>query len=104
MIADKGYSSRANREHLAQTWCQIDYPGEGEIRSRTRRRRGSTGGHPHPFSTQIDQRRIVVGCCFNRCKGCRGIAARYNWLVRDYLGGLKLVDLLAWLRDPSDTP
>nr|BFE98665.1 hypothetical protein GCM10020241_03410 [Streptoalloteichus tenebrarius] len=40
----------------------------------------------------------------DRCKGCRGIAARYDRLARNYLDGLNLVDLLAWLRDPSDTP
>ncbi|MCP2256470.1 Transposase DDE domain [Streptoalloteichus tenebrarius] len=45
----------------------------------------------------------MVGRCFNRFKGCRGIATRYDRLALDYLGGLELVGLLDWLRDPSDT-
>ena len=103
VIADKGYSSRANREHLARRGIRATIP-EKDDQIANRLRRGSAGGRPYAFSKQIYKRRNVVERRFNGFKGYRGIATRYDRLARNYLGALNLISLLDWLHDPSDTP
>jgi len=103
VIADKGYSSRANREHLARRGIRAAIP-EKDDQIDNRLRRGSAGGRPYAFCKRFYKRRNVVERCFNRFKAYRGIATRYDRLARNYLGALNLISLLDWLTDPSDTP
>ena len=103
VIADKGYSSRANREHLVRRGIRATIP-EKDDQIANRLRRGPAGGRPYAFSKRFYKRRNVVERRFNRFKDYRGIATRYDRLARNYLGALNLISLLHWLTDPSDTP
>jgi transposase len=96
VIADKGYSSRVNRQHLAARSITVTIP-EREDQLDNRRRRGSHGGRPHAFDPAIYPRRNVVERAFNTFKNYRGIATRYDRLARNYLGALHLASTLSWL-------
>jgi transposase len=96
VIADKAYSSRANRRLLARRGIQATIP-ERDDQLANRRRRSSRGGRPHAFDPTIYRRRNVVERGFNTLKNYRGIATRYDRLARNYLGALHLASALAWL-------
>ncbi|MBW4717295.1 transposase [Saccharothrix obliqua] len=100
MIADKGCSSRANRDHPDPTRIKATIP-EKDDQIANRLRRGSAGGRP---TGSAHKRRNVVERCFNRLKTYHGIANRYDHLARNYPGALNLISLLDWRTDPADTP
>ena len=95
VVADKGYSSRANRAMLARRGIKVTIP-ERSDQLTNRRRRGSAGGRPYAFDPQIYRRRNVVERGFNRVKHWRGLASRYDKTAVNYLGGLTLASLLLW--------
>jgi len=96
VIADKGYSSRANRRLLARRGITATIPEKQDQRA-NRRQRGSRGGRPYAFDPQAYKRRNVVERGFNTFKNYRGIATRYDRLARNYLGALHLASTLTWL-------
>jgi transposase len=96
VIADKGYSSRANRRLLARRGITATIP-ERTDQQANRRRRGSRGGRPYAFDPKAYKRRNVVERGFNTLKNYRGIATRYDRLARNYLGALHLASTLVWL-------
>lgn len=98
LIADKGYSSRANRRMLASHGIKTTVPEKRDQLSH-RRRRGSNGGRPYAFDPQIYKRRNVVERSFNRFKHWRGLASRFDKTAACYLGGLTLASLLLWDHD-----
>jgi transposase len=96
VVADLGYSSRANRTLLrrrgiAQTIAQ---PGD---QAANRRRKGSVGGRTVGFDTARYARRNVVECGFCEVKQWRGLATRYDEHARNYVGALNLAAPLTWL-------
>lgn len=95
LVADKGYSSRANRTMLTRRGIKATIP-EKDDQLAHRRRRGSSGGRPYAFDRKIYQRRNVVERGFNRFKHWRGLASRYDQTALNYLGGLTLASLLLW--------
>lgn len=95
LIADKGYSSRANRRLLARRGVKATIP-EKDDQLAHRRRRGSNGGRPYKLDPNIYRRRNVVERGFNRFKNWRGLASRYDKTAVNYLGGLTLASLLLW--------
>ncbi|MUN35058.1 transposase [Actinomadura litoris] len=56
-----------------------------------RGRRGSRGGRPPAFDPTLYKRRDVVERCIGRLKQGRGIATRYDELVRDCRAAIVLV-------------
>ncbi|WP_018908170.1 IS5/IS1182 family transposase, partial [Salinispora arenicola] len=62
-----------------------------------RRRRGSRGGRPPAFDTQLYKRRNVVERCFNRLKQCRSLATRYDKTATSYRATVTIAALLQWL-------
>jgi transposase len=96
LIADKGYSSRANRQLLAGRKIKTTIPERGD-QIDNRRRRGRRGGRPFAFDKTTYKRRNVVERGFNAFKNWRGIATRYDRLARNYRGALELAATLAWL-------
>ncbi len=96
VIADKGYSSRANRALLSGRGIRVTIP-ERDDQKGHRRRRGSAGGRPYTFDPMIYRDRVVERC-FNVFKQWRGIAARFDKKATNFLGGLTLAAALMWLR------
>lgn len=96
VLADKGYSSRANRELLRRRGISHTIP-EPSDQAANRARRGSAGGRPVGFDKARYKRRNVVERGFCQLKHWRGLATRYDKHARNYLGGITLAALLTWL-------
>lgn len=96
VLADKGYSSRANRELLRRRNIAHTIPEPADQQA-NRRRRGSAGGRPVGFDKTLYRRRNVVERGFCQLKHWRGLASRYDKHARNYLGALHLAALLTWL-------
>ena len=97
LLADKGYSSRANRRMLAARGIKATIP-EREDQQQNRRRRGQAGGRPYRFDKAAYRDRNVVERCFAELKQWRGIASRYDKLAVNYGGGVVLASLTLWLK------
>jgi transposase len=96
LVADKGYSSRADRALLRRRGIAHTIP-EPRDQQAKRRRKGSAGGHPVGFHAARYTRRNVVERGFCQVKQWRGLAARYDKHARNRAGALKLAALLTWL-------
>lgn len=96
LVADKGYSSRANRALLRRRGIShtIAQPSD---QAANRRRKGSAGGRPVGFNKARYARRNVVERSFCQVKQWRGLATRYDKHARNYAGALNLAALLTWL-------
>ncbi|MFD5594142.1 transposase [Streptomyces griseorubiginosus] len=77
VIADKAYSSCGFRAYLRKHGIACTIPEKNDQR-RHRHNRGRRRVRPLGFDRQIYRRSNVVECCFNRLKGHRGIATRYE--------------------------
>lgn len=97
IIADKGYSSRGNRKMLATRGIKVTIP-ERDDQLGHRRRRGSAGGRPYAFDTEVYKGRNVIERCFGWVKHWRAIATRYDKKARNYLGALTLAAIMLWAR------
>lgn len=95
VVADKGYSSRANRSLLSGRGIKVVIP-ERDDQLANRRRRGTKGGRPYAFDPTIYRRRNTVERGFNVFKNWRGLASRYDKTAVNYLGGLVLATVLIW--------
>lgn len=96
VIADKGYSSKAIRADLRRRGIGHTIPERADQQA-NRRRRGSRGGRPPAFDTQLYKRRNVVERCFNRLKQCRSLATRYDKTATSYRATVTIAALLQWL-------
>jgi transposase len=90
VIADKGYSSRANRRLLRERGIGHTIPEKAD-QAAHRRRRGLTGGRPPGFGPA----RSARGFC--QLKQWRGLATRYDKHARNYPSAINLAALLTWL-------
>jgi transposase len=96
VLADKGYSTRAIREHLRRRGIAATIP-ERTDQQANRQRRGPAGGRPPAFDPTAYRRRNVVERCFQRLKQHRAIATRYDKTATSYQGMIDLATLLMWL-------
>lgn len=98
VIADKAYSHPSTREALRRRGIRVVIPERNDQIS-YRKAKGSVGGRPPIFNTQLYRDRNVVERAFNRLKGWRGIATRYDKHARNYRAGVVLASVvLFWLR------
>ncbi|WP_369276473.1 IS5 family transposase [Streptomyces sp. R11] len=97
VIADKAYSSRGFRAYLRKRGIAHTIP-EKTDQQRHRHNRGSRGGRPPIFDQQIYRQRNIVERCFNRLKGFRGIATRYEKTATSYEAAVTLASFLIWAR------
>ncbi|MFI0544257.1 IS5 family transposase [Streptomyces sp. WSLK1-3] len=97
VIADKAYSSHGFRAYLRKRGIACTVP-EKTDQKRHRHNRGHRGGWPPAFDRHIYRRRNVVERCFNRLKGFRGIATRYDKTATSYEAAVNLVSFLLWAR------
>ncbi|MFJ2195323.1 IS5 family transposase [Streptomyces violaceusniger] len=97
VIADKAYSSRGFRAYLRRRGIAHTIPEKTDQR-RHRHNRGRRGGRPPGFDREVYRRRNVVERCFNRLKGFRGIATRYEKTATSYEAAVGLASFLLWAR------
>jgi transposase len=98
-MADKAYSSRANRGYLRGRGIKAVIPVK-EDQKANRRKRGSAGGRPPAFDPGHYKQRNTVERCFNKLKGLRAVATRYDKRERIYQGTIDVASIRLWLHDP----
>jgi len=97
VIADKAYSSRGFGAYLRKRGIAHTIPEKTDQR-RHRHNRGRRGRRPPAFDRQIYRQRNIVERCFNRLKGFRGIATRYDKTATSYEAAVTLASFLLWAR------
>ena len=98
-MADKAYSSRANRAWLRRHGIQAVIPVK-EDQKKHRRDRGRAGGRPPAFDASWYKKRNTVERCFAKLKQFRAVATRYDKRERIYQGTIDVASISIWLRDP----
>jgi len=98
-MADKAYSSRANRAWLRRHGIQAVIPVK-EDQKKHRRDRGRAGGRPPAFDASWYARRNTAERCFAKLKQFRAVATRYDKRERIYQGTIDVASISIWLRDP----
>ncbi len=97
VLADKAYSSAANRELLRRRRIGAVIPQRSD-QVANRKRRGSAGGRPLGFDPQAYKGRNVVERAFNKAKHWRGVATRYDKLASTYRAGVVMALAVEWLK------
>ena len=99
-LADKAYSSAANRACLRNRGITAVIPVKEDQKAH-RRRRGRSGGRPPAFDIRTRYKdRNSVERCFNKLRQYRAVATRYDKRERIYQGTIDVASIRIWLRDP----
>lgn len=86
VLADKGYDS----DHLRQKIK--DQGGEPVIPPRRHRKK------PLPYDEHLYKERNVVERFFNKLKHFRRVATRYDKLLANFIGFIKIAAIAIWIR------
>jgi transposase len=89
LLCDKAYTGRKTRSELRKRRIKHVIP-EKRNEKTARKRKGSKGGRPPGFDTEIYKWRNTVERANNRIKQWRGIATRYDKYALTFLGGVIL--------------
>lgn len=102
VLADKAYSSRANRAYLRKRQIKAVIP-EKTDQAANRRKRGRRGGRPISHDAELYRERNTVERLINKLKAWRGVATRYDKTPDSYLAGLQLRGSVIWIRSLRPT-
>lgn len=103
MIADKAYATGAIRTELRRRRIRAVIPEKSDSIA-ARARRGSKGGRPPAFDSDLYKGRNVVERSFALLKQWRGLATRYDKYAINYRAAVTISAVLTWLRALGDTP
>ncbi|WP_425320997.1 transposase [Actinomyces qiguomingii] len=97
VLADKAYSSRANRAWLRAHHIKATIPVKKD-QAAHRRRRGSAGSRPPAFDPTAYKDRNTVERCFGQLKQNRALATKYDKLAVRYQATTHIASIDHWLK------